>query len=819
MSATARRLQKDAELVGVSAYLGQRLRQAMSDLDTVRDLPTQIQRTRRELDESAALAWQIRQEREDLPPLEDAVRDATAAVAVDMSPGARERLRGVFVTQRELLDRLMADYDELATQLSALLTAQSGFESQIDELSDFVAENVLWVRSSVPLTSSRPPSDWRRLPDQLARLALVYLGDMLTHPTTDLAAAVFLLGLAAARRRLRAQMNDLAQRVSSAYTDRYRYTWAAAVLTVLLAVPIPLLLWYLAWRVPGLSTNSDSDALAAALGFGCARAALVVVMFSLIQQVCRPAGLGESHFRWDRSDLRLVRREVGWLKWITGPVVLVVATCELLPDEGWRDWVGRIAWLGGMAALPIFAQRVLHPQRGLGAARPARARATLFDRTRAYWYWFGLLFPGVLAVLSIVGYQYTAISLLRLIVRTVWLMLGLVLLQSLLVRWLFVAQRRIALEQARRRAAEVQNQPAESSERPPVDDEKLNLVSLGDQTRQLLRSAVATGFVIGLWLIWNDALPALKILDAVQIGSYAVETAVPGPDGVARTVSTVQRVTLNHAALAVVISFVTFLLARNIPALIEIILLQKLPIDAGGRYAVTAIARYAITILGVLTAFSAVGVGWSQVQWLAAAVSVGLGFGLQEIFANFVSGLMLLFERPIRIGDTVTVGNVTGVVTRIRIRATTITDWDRKDLIIPNREFITGQVINWTLTDSTLRLVIPVGVAYGTEPARVERELLAAARRERLVLDDPPPRVVFTSFGESSLNFELRVFTTVDNVVDTRHALMQSLNEALQKAGIEIAYPQREVRIRNETPAPASGMAAPAAAAKASGMS
>jgi len=140
--------------------------------------------------------------------------------------------------------------------------------------------------------------------------------------------------------------------------------------------------------------------------------------------------------------------------------------------------------------------------------------------------------------------------------------------------------------------------------------------------------------------------------------------------------------------------------AKNIPGLLEIVVLQKLPIDTGGRFAVTAIARYLITVVGVVVAFGAIGVGWSKVQWLVAAISVGLGFGLQEIFANFVSGLMLLFERPIRIGDVVTVGGITGTVTRIRIRATTITDWDRKELVIPNKEFITGQVVNWTLSDA-----------------------------------------------------------------------------------------------------------------------
>ena len=139
-------------------------------------------------------------------------------------------------------------------------------------------------------------------------------------------------------------------------------------------------------------------------------------------------------------------------------------------------------------------------------------------------------------------------------------------------------------------------------------------------------------------------------------------------------------------------------------------------------------------------------------------MGLGLGFGLQEIFANFISGLIILFERPVRVGDVVTIQGVTGVVSRIRIRATTITDGDRKELIIPNKEFITGQVLNWTLTDPVNRVVIPVGVAYGSDTEQVARILLKLAQDHPHVLDDPPPGVALESFGDSSLNFVLRCF-------------------------------------------------------------
>ena len=130
--------------------------------------------------------------------------------------------------------------------------------------------------------------------------------------------------------------------------------------------------------------------------------------------------------------------------------------------------------------------------------------------------------------------------------------------------------------------------------------------------------------------------------------------------------------------------------------------------DPGTRYAFITICRYLIITVGIIVAFGWLGVPWASYQWLVAAVTVGLGFGLQEIFANFVSGLIVLFEQPIRVGDVVSIGDVTGVVSKIRMRATTVTNWDRHDLIVPNKEFITGRLLNWTLTNTVNRVVIHI---------------------------------------------------------------------------------------------------------------
>jgi potassium efflux system protein len=230
--------------------------------------------------------------------------------------------------------------------------------------------------------------------------------------------------------------------------------------------------------------------------------------------------------------------------------------------------------------------------------------------------------------------------------------------------------------------------------------------------------------------------------------------------------------------------------ARNLPGLIEISLLSHIRIDAASRYAITSVLRYAIVIGGTLVGLGFLGMRWSQLQWMAAALTVGLGFGLQEIFANFVSGIILLFERPFRVGDVITVGTFSGRVTRIRTRATTVLDFDNKEIIIPNKTFITGQLTNWTLTDTITRVVIKAGVVYGSDANKVRTLLLQAAREDKRVLTEPEPSSWFVAFGANSLEFELRVFV---NAVGDRMEVQNALNTRIMKLfaehAIEMAPP------------------------------
>ena len=180
---------------------------------------------------------------------------------------------------------------------------------------------------------------------------------------------------------------------------------------------------------------------------------------------------------------------------------------------------------------------------------------------------------------------------------------------------------------------------------------------------------------------------------------------------------------------------------------------------------------------------------------------MGLGFGLQEIVANFVSGIILLFEQPIRVGDVVTVNNVTGKVSRMRIRATTIVDWDRKELVIPNKNFITGELVNWTLSDTINRIVITIGVAYGADIQKAMALMRDEAAKNPKVLQEPQPRVSFEEFGDSALILRLRVYLDdIDQRLSTLTELHEAINQRFEKEAIVIAYPQQDVHINGGRP-------------------
>ncbi len=221
--------------------------------------------------------------------------------------------------------------------------------------------------------------------------------------------------------------------------------------------------------------------------------------------------------------------------------------------------------------------------------------------------------------------------------------------------------------------------------------------------------------------------------------------------------------------------------------------------ELGVRQAIGSIVRYVTIALGLFIIVQAVGIDLSAFAVVAGALGIGVGLGLQNITNNIVSGLIILIERPIKVGDRVQVGDILGDVVDISPRATTVVTNDNISVIVPNAEFITKNVINWSHNDRNVRLNIPVSVSYSTDADKVREVLMSVAKEHPGVLERPSADVVFREFGDSSLNFDLRVFT--QEYTTKPHMLRSDLNFRIQKAfwkeGIEIPYPQRDLHVRS----------------------
>jgi small-conductance mechanosensitive channel len=256
--------------------------------------------------------------------------------------------------------------------------------------------------------------------------------------------------------------------------------------------------------------------------------------------------------------------------------------------------------------------------------------------------------------------------------------------------------------------------------------------------------------------------------------------------------------TLKDITAALLILVGTGLLVRYLPSICDTALFPRVRWDAGLRYTFLTLSRYVFIFLGLWWGLSTVHMNWSSIHWIIAAVSVGVGFGLQEIVSNFVSGLIILLERPIRVDDTVTVGDQTGTVKRITIRATAIQCADNQTVIIPNKEFIARMVTNWTLGDPHVRLVLSVRVAYGSNLDLVQRLLTETVGSHPRILTTPPPAIFLRAFGDHALQWEISCFVPrPQDRTTTAHDLLLQIDQVFRQHAIAIPFPQQDVHLRS----------------------
>lgn len=737
----------------------------------------------RELAQSQLRAIGLREQLDALPEPDAGIADDSAQSQID-------------ALEYRVATGLVQSEEQLAEELQLMEAPLRSIVGLVDQLEQIFRQMLLWWPSHEPmslewaravpaaLVASLDPASWDRTK---AAVREVTVGS----PALNLVTLLAVVLLWRAGRQTGSRLRDLAEQTRHRFTDNMTLTLKAIGWSVLCAAPVPVLLMSLAYRLERLQETGPGVAV---LAMVLSSTAIWWLAAHLLALLISRNGVGTVHFGWNTVILERLRRNLPWYLPTQFVLTIGIALAFGHPSDVVFDVLGRGALITAAVLTAWLLWRVFAP--GL---------APFSDRQRWLIRSGSVLYMAALVILAVAGYLLTVSELF---IRTI----DTVIVACLVGLGYCLAARALILSETRLRIRRLQEQRAKAAESGGADGESVELpephLSMEDinlQTRTLVKVVAGGAVVVTLFWVWADILPALSWLDRVTLWERTV--------AVSATETVTSRISLQNALLALFLGALSIMASRNLPGLVEILLVYSTRMDGAGRYTVTTLLRYAILMAAVISVFSLIGLRWSELQWLAAALTLGLGFGLQEVVANFVSGLIMLFERPVRVGDTITIGEYSGVVARIRTRATTIVDGDNREILVPNKSFITERLVNWTLSDTTTRIVLPVGVSYEADVDLVLATLEEIAKKHPLVLGEPAPQALFLAFGDSALKFELRVYVAqLRDRLDTTSQLHRTIVKVFRERGIGIALPQMDLHVRDAEPvgpSPAQAAGAP----------
>ncbi|MGL5759736.1 mechanosensitive channel MscK [Plesiomonas sp.] len=692
-----------------------------------------------------------------------------------LSEPVHKALIQVLDARKELLDQFNKQLGNQLNMSINLQLNQQQLQRVSNSLQNTLQQQIFWVTSNKPL-------DWAwiwALPAAIFYQAQeiindVHLANWAGQELKLLFIIVPLLMLAGLiiwrRKDLSKHLQSIESDIGQLRRDSQLHTLRALLLTMLQVLPGTL--FVVSFGMLFIFSNLSSPTIIWHLTL---RFALAYQAFGMLARVLQPGGIAETHFNRQESEINHLRRSLHYIALAVAPLILVSTVGELEPSSLANDAIGQVITLS-MLIVMVF---LIYP---ISRSRIDENGNSLL---RLFVMFAIMLAPVALIALVVLGYYYTSLKLTAKLIDSFYLVMLWWVVHETALRGLAVAARRLAYRRAMARRQQKAHENAEGGE--IIDEQPMALEQINQQSLRLSNMLLFLVFLGAFYWLWSDLVTVISYLDSVTLW---VNTNVA--DGITHAV------TLRDLLMAIVFAVVAYVLTRNLPGLLEVLVLSKLQLGQGASYAITTMLSYVITALGVMLSLSAIGMSWDKLQWIATGLSVGLGFGLQEIFANFVAGLILLFERPIRIGDTITIGNFTGTVSKIRIRATTVTDFDRKEVIIPNKNFVVERLQNWSLSDTVTRVLIRVGVAYGSDLDLTRQLLLQAAHENERVMKDPEPLVFFLTFGASTLDHELRVY--VRELRDrsfTVDELNRRIDHLFRENNIEIAFNQMDIYVKN----------------------
>ncbi|WJY15530.1 miniconductance mechanosensitive channel MscM [Pectobacteriaceae bacterium CE90] len=782
-------LREQAQWLGSSTALGETLRAQVARLP---DMPKpQL------LDRDMA---QLRVQRlhyddllSQLPKTELARQDNGSSLTTAQQKILDDQLR----TQRELLTSLISGCDTLVLELTKLKVANNQLEDALLEIREAAHRYLFWVADVEPITFAYPITLLKDLSLLLSLDTLTQLGSAMIMMVTSrdtllpLLGALLLVGFSVgSRRHYHAFMQRASDRVGKVTLDHFMLTLRTVFWSVMVAIPLPVL-----WAALGYGLqNAWPYPVAVAIGDSVTATVPLMWVVMISAAFAHRQGLFIVHFGW--SPMRVARAmryyqlSIGFIV----PLIMALITFDNLNDREFSSTLGRLCFILLCMALTLVTTSLkragipLYLDKAGSGENPANRGM-----------WNILIFmPLVAALAASLGYLTTSQALLARLETSVAIWFFLLVVYHIIRRWMLIQRRRIAFDRARQRRAEILAQRARGDEESlpssgyeiggdTLEEPVVDLDAISAKSLKLVRSILTLIALVSVIALWSEIHSAFAFLGNISL--WDVTSTVKG-------VESVQPITLGAVLIAMLIFFITVQLMRNLPALLELALLQHIELAPGTGYAITTVSKYLLMLIGGLIGFSMIGIEWAKLQWLVAALGVGLGFGLQEIFANFISGLIILFEKPIRIGDTVTIHNLTGCVMRINTRATTISDWDRKEIIVPNKAFITEQFINWSLSDSVTRVVVSVPAPAQANSQEVTELLLEVAKQSDLVLDNPPPEVFLVDLTQGIQIFELRIFAAeMGHRMPLRHQLHQLILESYRQHNLVMPFPPFQVQM------------------------
>jgi potassium efflux system protein len=709
-------------------------------------------------------------------------------------------LRVLLNEQTGLLTSLSIAYNDYLRTLGDFDFARQQGHSKVEKFALYLDEHLLWVRSSEAVGNHFIEGvfrsvQWLLSPYNWEMVLKNIVSQPAKNPFLTLFALLNISFLLLAKKWAKQQLNVISVKLEKIYTDSFTCTIEALTYTVILSAPLPLIILYIGWF---LSSDVSSGNFTQAIGMGLKQMALTWFFLQLLYRMFAPTGIMRNHFQWEESIAALVRKQLAWIRFVVIPCAFIIKTTLASEIPTYSENLGRLALNISTLAIVFFLAGLLHPSRGISQYTILNHPDSWSAKLR-YVIYAAAFSPLIIIGFSVAGYHLSALELQQKLIVTLGLIFLINTIYEISIRWLTLVNRQLAINnllQKHQQTAESEKHPAlAGAEDPvlPIDiSETCDIPKINAQTIRILKVLLYFILIAGFWVIWKNILPAFSFLERIEL--WQNKTTVNNQD-------VYQSITLVSLFLAGFYTLITVVSVRNFSGVMELLIFRRMAIESGSRYAVNQLAKYILITIGFFSVANELGFNWSQVQWLVAALSFGLGFGLQEIFANFVSGIILLFERPIRVGDIVTIGDVSGKISRIHMRATTLIDFDQKELVVPNKTFITTQLVNWTLSDRITRVGLSVGIAYDSDIELAHKVMLETVCSTPLVLEDPAPSVLLLAFADSALKFTISVYVSeTAHRLPVTHDLHIRLANALQEQGIEIPFPQYDIHLSSPVP-------------------